>query len=78
MIFFVIEKYYVWKCNFVVFFDVVKKIVELYFCCFFCSIKKDSGIVFLDMMFFDDERDYLLEVVYICLGIVYIIRYMFI
>lgn len=37
----------------------------------FCSIKKDSGIAFPDMMFFDDERDHLSEVAHTCLGTVY-------
>ena len=34
----------------------------------FCRIKKESGIEFPDMMFFDDERDHLSEVAHTCLG----------
>ncbi|XP_011451047.2 magnesium-dependent phosphatase 1 [Magallana gigas] len=35
----------------------------------FLNIKKDSGIAFPDMMFFDDERDHLSEVAHTCLGV---------
>lgn len=35
----------------------------------FLQIKKESGIDFPDMMFFDDERDHLSEVAHTCLGV---------
>ncbi|XP_052060698.1 magnesium-dependent phosphatase 1-like [Mytilus californianus] len=35
----------------------------------FLQIKKESGIEFPDMMFFDDERDHLSEVAHTCLGV---------
>ncbi|XP_069113251.1 magnesium-dependent phosphatase 1-like [Argopecten irradians] len=33
------------------------------------TIKKESGVDFPDMMFFDDERDHLSEVAHTCLGV---------
>ncbi|KAJ8302900.1 hypothetical protein KUTeg_019296 [Tegillarca granosa] len=35
----------------------------------FLKIKKDSGVDFNDMMFFDDERDHLSEVAHTCIGL---------